>query len=263
MNRLYTLSKVCRAWGVARSAVYACKQERAAEPVVRRGPPGPCSDEQRAERIRTVLEASPFTGEGYCKAWARLRSKGTRTSKERIRRVMRDHNLQAPHFPKRTRGSKSHNGRITTDRPHEMWGSDATATVTRDEGAAFVFIAVDHCTSERVGIHASASGIRVEALEPIRQGVRTNFGSCGEKAAEGLSVHHDHGSQYTSRDFQAELRFLRARSTPSLVAEPECNGVAERFVHTLKEQLLWVRTLDSIEELRLALLAFKHEYNHQ
>ena len=263
LNRRYRLSEVCRVWRVARSSVYAHRGSAGAEPGRRRGPVGPCSDADLVERLREVLSRSPFQGEGYRKAWARLRIRGVRTSKERVRRLMRDHGLQAPYFPKRQRGSKAHDGTITTHQPDEMWGTDATATLTRDEGAAFVFIAVDHCTSECIGIHASRSGSRHEALEPIRQGVRASFGRFDQNAAIGLSVRHDHGSQYMSHDFQQELRFLGIRSTPAFVAEPECNGVAERFIRTLKEQLLWVQTFDTIEELRLELLAFKKRYNNQ
>ena len=263
LNRRYRLSEVCRVWRVARSSVYAHRGSAGAEPGRRRGPVGPCSDADLVERLREVLSRSPFQGEGYRKAWARLRIRGVRTSKERVRRLMRDHGLQAPYFPKRQRGSKAHDGTITTHQPDEMWGTDATATLTRDEGAAFVFIAVDHCTSECIGIHASRSGSRHEALEPIRQGVRASFARFDQNAAIGLSVRHDHGSQYMSHDFQQELRFLGIRSTPAFVAEPECNGVAERFIRTLKEQLLWVQTFDTIEELRLELLAFKERYNNQ
>ena len=36
---------------------------------------------------------------------------------------------------------------------------------------------------------------------------------------------------------------------------------AERFIRTLKENLLWVRIFDSVEELRQALLAFRETYN--
>jgi putative transposase len=36
---------------------------------------------------------------------------------------------------------------------------------------------------------------------------------------------------------------------------------AERFIRTLKENLLWVRTFKTIEELRQALLAFRETYN--
>ena len=43
--------------------------------------------------------------------------------------------------------------------------------------------------------------------------------------------------------------------------EPEGNGCAERFVRTLKEQLLWLTPFATVEELRVALLAFKERYN--
>ena len=39
--------------------------------------------------------------------------------------------------------------------------------------------------------------------------------------------------------------------------------VAERFIRTLKEQLLWVQSFDTVEELRMALLAFKERYNRE
>ena len=38
---------------------------------------------------------------------------------------------------------------------------------------------------------------------------------------------------------------------------------SERFIRTLKENLLWVRSFETIEELRLALLEFKRTYNEQ
>ena len=60
--------------------------------------------------------------------------------------------------------------------------------------------------------------------------------------ASGLTMRHDHGSQYMSNDFHAELRFLGGIvSSPAFVRQPEGNGCIERFFRTLKEQLLWVR----------------------
>jgi hypothetical protein len=47
------------------------------------------------------------------------------------------------------------------------------------------------------------------------------------------------------------------------VREAEGNGVAERFIRTLKEQWLWVRTFDTVEELRHALLEFKARYHRE
>jgi transposase InsO family protein len=44
---------------------------------------------------------------------------------------------------------------------------------------------------------------------------------------------------------------------------PEGNGCAERFIRTLKENLLWVETFETVEQLRLAVLKFKKTYNEQ
>ena len=136
-----------------------------------------------------------------------------------------------------------------------------TATSTREDGQVAIFIAVDHYSAECVGIHAAKQGTRFEALEPIRQGVRTSFGAFGQDIAQGLLLRHDHGSQYMSHVFQEELRFLGIASSPAFVREPEGNGCAERFIRTLKENLLWLQTFDTVEALRLALHAFQRQYN--
>ncbi|WP_084076328.1 integrase core domain-containing protein [Desulfacinum infernum] len=50
-------------------------------------------------------------------------------------------------------------------------------------------------------------------------------------------------------------------SSPSFVRAPERNVAAERFIRALKEQLLWVRTFDTVEEIRQALLESKERFN--
>ncbi len=124
-----------------------------------------------------------------------------------------------------------------------------------------MFIAIDHFTAECVGIQAARHATRFEALEPIRQGAREHFGGFAKGVAGGLGVRHDHGSQSMSDTFQGELRFLGIESSPAFVRTPEGNGCAEHFIRTLKENLLWVRTFQTIEELRLALLKFRETYN--
>jgi len=75
-------------------------------------------------------------------------------------------------------------------------------------------------------------------------------------------MRHDHGSQYMSHDFQEELVFLGIASSSVFVRAPEGKGVAERFVRILRENLLWVRTFSTVEELRQALQEFQRTYNH-
>lgn len=261
-TRCYGTAQVCRVWELPRSTLYA-RRSRAgrAHTTGRRGPATAWTDALLTEQIRSVLERSPFVGEGYRKVWAQLRLAGVRTAKGRVLRLMREAGLLAPTRVGRRRGPAVHDGTICTNRPDEMWGTDATACLTTREGNATVFIAIDHCTQECIGIHAARRGTRFEALEPLRQGIREHFAGYGPGVAAGLALRHDHGSQYLSEHFQDELRFLGIRSTPAFVATPEGNGCAERFIRTLKEQLLWIESFETVEELRLALLAFKQRYN--
>ena len=112
-------------------------------------------------------------------------------------------------------------------------------------------------------MHAAKRATRYEALEPLRQGIRRCFGAIDENVAHGLTLRHDHGSQYLSDAFQSELAFLGIESSPAFVRAPEGNGCAERVIRTLKEQLLWVRSFATVEELRLALIAWAELYNRE
>ena len=263
-RRCYGLARVSRIWAVARATVYRHRhRHRARElPPARKrpGPIGPMTDSALVAAIERLLKSSPFHGEGYRKVWARLRFDGIRTSRRRVLRLMHEHRLLAHQRTGKPRGSKAHDGTIITERVDEMWGTDMTAAMT-GEGQAAVFIAVDHCSAECTGIHAARNANRFEALEPVKQAVRERFGAFAEQIATGLKLRHDHGSQYVSHDFQNEIAFLGLKSSPAFVREPEGNGCAERFIRTLKENLLWIRRFETIEELRLALQQFKETYN--
>src|SRR4051794_36543277 len=259
-DRVYGLQRVTQIWGVSRATVYRHRHQPEAIERRRPGPLGAMADEELVRAIRRLLQDSPFHGEGYRKLWARLRFAGIRTSRRRVLRLMREHGLLAHQRAGRPRGSRAHDGTITTERVDLMWGTDLTS-VTTGEGQAAVFIAVDHGSAECVGVHASRSADRFEALEPIRQAVRERFGAFAKGIAHGLALRHDHGSQYVSHHFQAEVRFLGIASSPAFVREPQGNGCAERFIRTLKENLLWVRRFNTVEELRLALIAFRQTYN--
>src|SRR3954465_950087 len=268
------LARVCRVWRASRATTYRHLAPSRPEPARRPGPVGPMPDAALVEAIRAVLTASPFHGDGHRKVWARLRVVGVRTSKRRVLRLMREHDLRAPARVGAPRGPRNHDGTIIPETVDTMWGTDLTTTLT-GEGQVAVFVAVDHYSperagihaarratpSERAGIHAARRATRFEALEPIRQGVRRCMGGFAPGIARGLLVRHDHGSQYMSDAFQRELAFLGIESSPAFVRAPEGNGCAERFIRTLKENLLWVQTFDTVEELRQALLVFRESYN--
>jgi putative transposase len=262
------LARVCRVWHVARSTVSWHRAQAAIPPErrpvpQRRGPRTGLTDAELTARIRTLLTTAGVHGAGHRTVWARVRLQGGRTATARVLRLMRQAGLLAPQRVGRPHGPRAHEGTIITDKPDLMWGTDLTMTWTTRDGPACVFLAVDHCTAECVGLHAAKRGTRFEALEPIRQAVAASFGHYDAGAATGVAVRHDHGSVYLSATFQDELAYLGIASSPAYVREPEGNGCAERFARTLKENLLWVRSFATLAELQAALTAFKRRYNEE
>ena len=258
----YGLALVCRVWRTARATVYRHRAPPRTEPAQRRGPVGPMPDPALLTAIRAVLAGSPFHGEGHRKIWARLRLAGVRTAKRRVLRLMRENDLLAPSRVGSPHGPRSHEGTIIPETVDTMWGTDLTTTIT-GEGQVAVFVAVDHSSAECVGIHAARRATRFEALEPIRQGVRRCFGGFAQGIGRGLSIRHDHGSQYMSDAFQQELAFLGIESSPAFVRAPEGNGCAERFIRTLLAGWAYAAIYRSSSERTAALDTWLWHYNHR
>ena len=57
------------------------------------------------------------------------------------------------------------------------------------------------------------------------------------------------------------MKWLGITISPSYVGEPECNGVIERFMRTLKEQCLYLHRFQSLEEARGGIAEFIARYN--
>ncbi len=259
----YGLQRVCRVLAFPRSTLYAQRQAAKVVPLhpARRGPKPKVSDADLLDAVRADLAASPFTGEGHRKVWARLRIlRGIRVSRARVLRLMRENQLLSPH--RRPQGTpKAHDGTITTDRPNAMWGTDGIRIETVDEGWVWVFSAVDHFDACCVGIHMAKIGSRFAALQPIAQGLLSEFGTTGADAGRGLALRMDNGTQYTADDFLNQVKFWGIAPSFAFVAEPQTNGVAERFNRTLKEQAIHGRIFRNVEEVRAAVTAFKDHYN--
>jgi len=264
-GKAYGLKRVCAVLDVSRSTVYARRKVTTVpQPAAaRRGPKPRVSDEALLEAIRADLAASPFTGEGHRKVWARLKfGQGFRVSRKRVLRLMREHNLLSPY--RRPQGSPNdHDGTIGTQAPNVMWGVDGARVFTIEDGYGWIFVAVEHWNAECMGVHVCKKGNRMAALEPVAQGVLAQFGSIACGAARGLALRMDHGTQYLSDHFQNQIKAWGIAPSFAFLREPETNGVAERFIRTLKEQAIYGRIFKNLEEMRDAVEDFVERYNQQ
>ncbi|MBK1662289.1 IS3 family transposase, partial [Paracraurococcus ruber] len=267
-GRRYGVARVCRVWQVPRSSFYAARRttaDPASPPAVpaRRGPKPVVSDADLIAAIRAGLARSPWTGEGHRKIWARLRAMdGIRVARKRVLRLMRKHHLLSPHRARaRARAEASHERQIITTAPNVMWAIDATQVTTVQEGKVWRFGVVEHWNAEMLGWHVARRGTRYEAIQALGMAMRQQFGPLGAGAARGLSLRHDHGSNFMADVFQKQMRFWGVAPSYAFVAEPETNGCIERLFRTPKEQAIHGRIFQTIDDVRDAVRAFVVRYN--
>lgn len=262
---VYGVQRVCAAFDIARSSFYAWRADEAQEgpraPREKRGPKARLTDVELLVEIRADLAASPFKGEGHRKVWWRLRvERHIHVSLKRVLRVMRENLLLSPYrVPKAP--PTTHDGTIMTDAPNDMWGTDGTRVFTLKDGWVWIFCVVEHWNAECLGWHVCKEGHRFNALQPVSMAIQEAFGAVGHDVARGVSLRMDHGCQYTSDHFLNQINYWGLAASFAFVAEPQTNGIAERFNRTLKEQAIYGHVFSDTEEVRGAVRTFVKNYN--
>ena len=168
--------------------------------------------------------------------------------------------LLAPHRVGRNQ-EKTHDGTIVTDKVNEMWGTDMSQTVHPRGRAGLCFRRrrTRELRNRRHSRRAFSQSLRGAGAGPaggasVLRLHRARRGAWAQAASRSwLQLH--------VRRFPGRDKCLGIEASPSFVRQPEGNGVAERFIRTLKENLLWVRAFKTIEELRAELVAFARRYN--
>ncbi len=255
------LATVCRVAGVSRSAALEQRRRPGVSAPARRkpGPLGAMADGELLAEIRQVLADSPFVGEGHRKVWARLRRRGVRTSRKRVLRLTREAGLLAPTGRVRRRAARLHEGTITVAVPDTLWATDATEAWSA-EGRSAVFAIIDHASGE-AWCDAALRMDRFAAADLLREVCTERFGSVEQAVAAGLALRYDGGPCFRSQHYQTEIDHLGIARSPAYHYEPETNGCVEKFIQTLKEQLLWIERFQTHEQLRGAVRDFGRRYN--
>ena len=102
---------------------------------------------------------------------------------------------------------------------------------------------------------------RFSSKQKLQTVLRLLQGESLDTLSRELKVNADTLSAWRDSTLNASL--LELKSRPSFVRAPEGNSVAGQFIRTLKEQLLWIETFETVEDLRLAMQQRCKRYNAQ
>jgi transposase InsO family protein len=265
-------SEVARAYGVARSWVYAllaryrAEGEAAFEPRSRRPKTSPSavSDEVvalivalRRELSGHGLDAGPDT---IC--WHLEHHHQLRVSPATISRYLTRLGLVVPEPRKRPKSSYL---QIVTEQPNQLWQSDFTHYPLADGTDTGVLSWLDDHSryALRVTCHQPVTG-------PI---VLAAFRACCAQHGVPAATLTDNGLVFTARfaggrggrnAFEHELRRLGAEQRNGKASHPQTQGKVERFQQTLKK---WLRAQTpqppALTQLQALLDTFTGYYNHQ
>ena len=198
------------------------------------------------EKIHLVLP-----GYGYRRVYHHLLKRGIRVNCKRIRRIMRSYELYSSleklMGPKGTRSSvqlfypNMIRGKTIT-RPDEVWAVDITYIRIRRE---FVYLnaIIDIYTRKIVGWAISRDLSHKFCLEALKVAIKNR------NPKPGLIHHSDRGTQYSSEPYVKFLMSCGFEISMSKTGIPEENAFIESFFKTLKNEEVYCKDYDTMEDV--------------
>jgi putative transposase len=180
---------------------------------------------------------------------------------KRVYRVMRDHQLLLRR-PGQRRDTRRHDGRISVEQSDVRWCSDGFEFRCDDGSPLRVTFALDCHDREAISWAATTGGHSGDVVRDVMlAAVEQRFGTA--QASSTIEWLSDNGSAYIdhrTRSFARELG-LKPLTTP--VRSPQSNGMAERFVKTMKHDYVAFMDKPDVPTALAHLAAAFEQYNER
>lgn len=133
---------------------------------------------------------------------------------------------------------------------NEKWVADITYIHTLRDGWCYLASILDLHTKKIVGYSFSKSMTTELVLQALKNAIDV------QQPDEGLILHTDLGSQYTSEDFEKALEITKIKQSFSRKGCPYDNACMESFHATLKKEEVYQTTYIDHEAARLSLFHY-------
>ena len=241
MRELCRLFKVNRAWYYERQKLRSEREKEEAE--------------LKAVVEKLLLE---FNGYGYRRVTKALQRQGWCINHKKVLRLLRKWGLLCrplrkkklattisdPQAPYAENLLKKHAAELAD--VNRAWVGDVVMVVTKKE-KGYLASLLDRYSRRCVGWAVSAINDTALTLKALNRAI------AARQPEAGLIHHSDHGSNYTSGDYQARLSEIGARISHSRPGRPQENGIAESFNKTVSYEKLFLEEYENLAEVEASL----------
>jgi len=225
--------------------------------------------EKQTKELKTEINNIFFESDriyGARKILAKLKTKGIKTSRKRIRKLMREDGLVPVTYRRRINTTDSNHDlavapnllkqQFDTTKKNIAWVSDFTY-ISTDEGWLYLCSVIDLYSRRVVGWAVSKSIDRHLAISALKAAV------FNRSPMKGFIFHSDRGSQYASGDFRSALDEFGGIQSMSAKGNPYDNAPAESFFKSIKVECLSRRRFATREQATSAVAKYLLFYNRE
>ena len=218
------------------------------------------SDNRLLSPIIEIKSDHPFWG--YRRIWAYLRfRKGIIVGRNRIYRLMKENKLLITKKSRLLAKRTAIKPKLKSTHPNDVWGTDMTKVKLAGFVWVYLHIVLDWYTKEVIGYSCSFQSKTSDWLDALYMAVNARYPNGILESDTPPKLVTDNGCQPSSMRYMKACSELKISQIFTSWNNPKGNADTERFMRTLKEDLMWPHCWGNPFSFETALKAWISDYN--